>query len=152
MFEYYDAMRLIAHRSLRGLLSVLLVALSALPGAAQEIEIKTTPPEERVTRPEIVPPPGAREITRPRESDFYPADIRVRIDPAFILPFVATRQTGPRSAIRFGLAGWTSPNTPVPQGGGTYRETPGWFALGFALVWDVPVKQGGGPPPTGSKR
>jgi hypothetical protein len=110
------------------------------PAGAQEIQIETeTKPEVRVPRPEIVTPPGAREITRPRESDFYPQDIRVRLDPAFIEPFTAVRQTGPTSAVRFGLSGWTAPNTPVSQSEGTIRELQGWLALGFSVVWDVPV-------------
>jgi hypothetical protein len=123
-------------------------SLAARPvDAQQNIEIKAAPPgEERLVKPEILPPPGAREITRPREADFYPENIRVRIDPAFIEPFTVLTQTSPKSAIRFGLAGWTSPNTPVSQGQGTYREIPGWFALGFALVWDVPVTPEGTAP------
>src|SRR5207244_680501 len=80
----------------------------------------------------------------PRESDFYPDSIRVRLDPAFVAPFTAVKQTGPKSAIQFGVAGWTAPNTPVPQGGGVLREVPGWFALGFAIVWGVLVRRGAG--------
>jgi len=124
------------------------------PAAAQQqqIEIKAPPPEKRVPLPEILPPPGAREITRPRESEFYPDNIRVRLDPAFVEPLTAVKQTNPKSAIQFGLAGWTAPNTPVPQGGGTFREVSGWFALGFAIVWDVPVGRGAGAPPAASPR
>ena len=112
---------------------------------AQQIQIETTP-EPREIRPEIVPPGGLHEITRPRESDFYPEDIRVRVDPAFIFPFAGVRQTGPNSAVRFGLSGWTVPATPVGQTPTAQREVPGWFALGFSLVW------GGPPPPAGSPR
>src|SRR5437016_13536523 len=113
-----------------------LAPLLAAPATAQQIEIKAKPPEQ-APKLEIVPPPGAREITRPRESDFYPDNIRVRLDPAFVEPLTAVKQTGPKSAIQFGVSGWTAPNTPVPQGGGTFREVPGWFALGFTIVWDV---------------
>jgi len=129
-------------------IAFVLGVLVAAPATAQQIEIKAKPPEP-APRLEIIPPPGAKEITRPRESDFYPDDIRVRLDPAFVAPFVAVKQTGPNSAVQMGLAGWTSPNTPVPQGGDTFRETPGWFALGFAIVWDVPVNQGRRPAPAG---
>jgi hypothetical protein len=114
--------------------------------AQQEIEIKSKPPEQAV-KPEILSPPGAKEITRPRESDFYPGDIRVRLDPAFIAPAVTVKQTGPKSAVQMGLAGWTAPNFPVPQGGGTYHDKVGWFALGFAIIWDLPVSPARGTPP-----
>ena len=139
-------------------LAVALVIAAALlqaphPAAAQQqIEIKAPPPEKRVPTPEIHPPPGAREITRPRESDFYPDNIRVRLDPAFVEPFTAVRQTGPKSAVQLGVAGWTAPNTPVSQGGGRFREVPGWFALGFAIVWEVPVGHGAGAAPAASPR
>src|SRR3989442_9550890 len=128
-----------------------LAPLLAAPATAQQIEIKAKPPEQ-APKLEIVPPPGAKEITRPRESDFYPDDIRVRLDPAFIEPAVVVKQTGPNSAVRMGLAGWTSPNIPVPQGGDTFRDKPGWFALGFAIVWDVPVTPARRPPPAGPSK
>jgi hypothetical protein len=122
--------------------TVLLVGLAVAGGPvhAQQIELGTTPPEPAPPRPEIVPPPGFEEITRPRESDFYPEDIRVRLDPAFILPLATVKQTGPDSAVQFGLSGWTAPQTPVGQTPAGRRENPGWFALGFSFVWDVPVK------------
>jgi hypothetical protein len=128
-----------------GLLGILVTALGFLAvtagsAEAQQIELGTTPPEPRAPRPEIVPPPGFEEITRPRESDFYPEDIRVRLDPAFILPAATVRQTGPNSAVQFGLSGWTAPQTPVGQTPAGLRENQGWFALGFSFVWDVPVK------------
>src|SRR5438309_9969945 len=127
-----------------GMLVTLIFTLLALaplvvaPAAAQQIEIKAKPPEQ-APKLEIVPPPGAKEITRPRESDFYPDDIRVPLDPAFIEPFAAVKQTGPNSAVQMGLAGWTSPNTPVPQGADAFRDDPGWSALGFAIARDVPA-------------
>ncbi len=147
------------HRySIMALLALAALALAPPPARAQqqqELEIKGKPPEEQVVRPQIVPPAGAREITRPRESDFYPENIRVRFDPAFIPPFTAIRQTGPRSAVQIGLAGWTSPNTPVPPDGPVntfFRESPGAFALGFAIVWDVNVPPRGGAAPSGAPK
>jgi hypothetical protein len=130
-----------------GLLAATLggLAVAASTVEAQEIELGTAPPEPRVPRPEILPPPGFDEITRPRESDFYPEDIRVRLDPAFILPLTTVRPTGPTSGVRFGLSGWTAPQTPVGQTPSALRENPGWFALGFSIVWDVPVKPSGLP-------
>jgi hypothetical protein len=92
-------------------------------------------------------PPGAREITRPREADFQPQDIRVRIDPAFIEPFTGVRQTGPKTAVRFGLAGWTAPQAGIPQAEGVVRQDQGDLAFGFSITWDVPVE----PVPTASK-
>jgi hypothetical protein len=123
------------------------LAVSAERVEAQQIELGATPPPGPV-RPEIVPPPGFEEITRPRESDFYPEDIRVRLDPAFILPLATVKQTGPNSAVQFGFSGWTSPQTPVGQTPSARRENPGWFALGFSFVWDVPVKPSNQPPRT----
>lgn len=134
------------------LAALIAVSPGALAQEQQQLEIKGKPPEERVTPLEVLPPPGAREITRPRESDFYPDNIRVRFDPAFIPPLAAVRQTGPRSAVQFGFAGWTSPHAPVGLSRWFYREDPGAFALGFAIVWDVNVPQGGGPAPSGSPR
>jgi hypothetical protein len=128
------------------------VLFAAAPATGQQqIEIKGRPPEQ-APRPEILPPPGAKEITRPRESDFYPGDIRVRLDPAFIAPAVTVKQTGPNSAIQMGFAGWTAPNIPVPQGGGTYHDKVGWFALGFAIIWDLPVTPARGTVPAGPSK
>jgi hypothetical protein len=132
------------HTRVLVLLAATLALAPALAGA-QQIDIETiTPPvppaPPPVPRPEIVTPPGARDITRPREADFQPQDIRVRIDPAFIEPFTAVRQTGPRSAVRFGLAGWTAPQAGVHQAEGVVRESQGVLALGFSIIWDVPVE------------
>lgn len=126
-------------RSRRILSAALLSTLLAAPAAwAQQIQIEKAP-ESRDTRPRIVPPPGLQDVTRPRESDFYPDDIRVRHDPAFIMPFAGQRQGARNSVVQYGLSGWTAPNTPVGQATGTLREMPGWFALGFSLVWDTPA-------------
>src|SRR5437016_14481563 len=101
-----------------------LAPLVAAPAAAQQIEIKAKPPEQ-APKLEILPPPGAKEITRPRESDFYPDDIRVRLDAAFIEPFAAVKQAGPNSAAQMGPAGWTSPNTPARPRTDAIRDGPG---------------------------
>jgi hypothetical protein len=121
----------------RRIVSVALLALGvASPALAQQIEIRKTPPDER---PRIIPPPGLHDITRPRESDFYPDDIRVRHDPAFIMPLAVKKEGARNSALQYGLSGWTSPNTPAGQAPGVVREVPGWFALGFSIVWDSPA-------------
>ncbi len=132
-------------------LAFVTLVLALAPGAAvaQQIDIETSIPQPEppgppaLPRPEIVPPPGAREITRPREADFQPQDIRVRIDPAFIEPFTTVRQTSPKTAVRFGLAGWTAPQAGVHQAEGVVHESQGVLALGFSIIWDVPVE----PPP-----
>jgi hypothetical protein len=133
-------------------------ALLALAGGAvaQEIEIEAEPPAAVPEAPpprqlEVLTPPGAREITRPRESDFYPEDIRVRLEPAFIQPFTNIPPHGPKPAVQFGLAGWTAPNTPVAHHEGYFHENQGWFALGFAVVWGGPEKKAT-PTPAGSPR
>lgn len=124
----------------RRVVSAILFALVlAAPAAeAQQIEIEKTP-EGRDPRPRVIPPPGLQDVTRPRESDFYPDDIRVRHDPAFIMPLAGQRQRARNSVVQYGLSGWTSPNTPVGHAAGVAREVPGWFAIGFSLIWDTPV-------------
>ncbi len=136
-------------RCLVGIVGLILVAWSPRPAAAQgQVEI-TAPPPERAPRPEFVIPGQPPEITRPREQDFYADEIRVRHDPAFIVPFATTISTGPKTAVRFGLSGWTA-----PRGRGDLviaRDVPGWFTLGFSFVWDIPVSPeppGAAPVPT----
>jgi hypothetical protein len=118
------------------------VVLAVAPAAAQQVGMVTSPPAQEF---EVVAPGGHYERTRPSDADFYPPPgPRVQYDPAFIEPFAAKRET-PTSTGRVGLAGWTSPNTPVgsPQTGS--RDVSGWFALGFAITWD-------GPSPTAVRR
>ena len=86
-----------------------------------------------------MPPPLHYEQTRPRDADFYPYGTRVEHDPAFIEPFAASYQTATGSG-RFGLSGWTAPNPPIGSESTLWRQTNGWFALGFSVTWD-------GPPP-----
>jgi len=132
---------------------VLLVWGPRAAGAQGQVEI-TAPPPERPPRPEIFIPeifiPGQPpDIAHPREQDFYADDIRVRHDPAFIAPFSTTISTGPKTAARFGLSGWTAPQV---RGNFVYaHEVPGWIVLGFSFVWDIPIqpeKPGAGPPAT----
>ncbi len=127
-------------KSFRRLVAVTgLLVLAWGPGAAWaqgQVEI-TAPPPERVPRPEFVIPGQPPDVTRPREQDFYADEIRVRHDPAFIVPLSTTVSTGPKTVARFGFSGWTA-----PRGRGDLliaREVPGWFALGFSFVWDIPI-------------
>ena len=98
--------------SVRGLLLVAaaLLGLSSGPVSAQtSVEIRATAPEKPVQFHIIEPGPATREVTRPREAEFYGTDVRVRHEPAFIEPFVGQTQGG----TKYGLSGWTSPSTPV---------------------------------------
>lgn len=109
--------------------------LAVMPAAAQQVGMVTSPPPQEF---EVIPPGMHYERTRPTDADFYPPPgPRVDYDPAFIEPLAAKWETA-TSTGRVGLAGWTSPNTPVgsPQTGN--RDVAGWFALGFAITWDGP--------------
>lgn len=118
-----------------------IVGLAAASADAQ-VQIETARPQQEQRPPEarIVPPPLHYEQTRPRDTDFYPYGTRVEHDPAFIEPFAGSYQTATGSG-RFGLSGWTAPNPPVGSEATLWRQTSGWFALGFSVTW-------GGPPAT----
>lgn len=120
------------------LLGLGLLAVGPLPALAQgQVEI-VAPPPERVPLPEFISPGQPPDISRPHEQDFYPDRIRLRHDPAFIVPFSTTVSTGPRTGARIGLSAWTA-----PQGRGNFlmaRESGGWFAFGLSIVWDVPAE------------
>lgn len=111
--------------------------VAAPAGAQNPVEIRTkAPAPEKPQQVHIVEPgPATREVTRPREADFYPgSDVRLRHEPAFIEPFAGETQGG----TKYGLSGWTSPATPV----GSYvaQESwarTGWPALGFSIVWNT---------------
>jgi len=146
-------MRVLAGLVVIVLTAVLLVtrveAQTAPPAAPQPpgVQIETTPapsPE----RPVAIIPPGLHyETTRPPESGVYPHDyVRVEHDPAFIEPFVQSYETNTQSG-HYGLAGWTSPNTPVGPPI-IYREVSGWPGFGFSIVWGGPprARPGGLPP------
>jgi hypothetical protein len=110
------------------------LGLSSGPAGAQSaVEIRTTAPEKPRQFQIIEPGPATREVTRPREAEFYGTDVRVRHEPAFIEPFVGQTQGG----TKYGLSGWTSPSTPV---GSLVSQEPwgssGTPALGISVVWD----------------
>ncbi|MFQ5828575.1 MAG: hypothetical protein ACE5JD_05395 [Candidatus Methylomirabilia bacterium] len=117
-----------------------LVLSGVQPAHSQEEAFKLVapPPVVKPPAPELVIPGQPPEITRPREADFRPDNIRVRHDPGFVVPFSKTVRTGPDTAVRFGLSGWTAP----PGQGNllVVREESGALALGFSFVWDVPVE------------
>jgi hypothetical protein len=127
------------HRNMRAvtnttLIAALILALSGPALAQSDVEIRTAPPP--TPRFEIVTPGDAtREVSRPREADFYREDIRVRHEPAFVEPFVGRTPGG----NEYGLSGWTSPAPPVgslaSQG---YQQTNGWFSFGLSFLFDYP--------------
>lgn len=136
-----------------GLLVVLPAAAQAqgvVPQAAQPpkpgVEIKSTAPGP-VERPaRVVPPPLHYETTRPPDTDFYSEpSTKVEHDPAFIEPFAGQYETANGSG-RYGLSGWTAPNTPVGSESTLKREVSGWFAIGFSVTWDGPPAPKSRPP------
>ena len=126
---------------MRLLLALAVAGTVALGAAAAEAQVKieTTRPQVPPKAPEarVVAPPLHYEQTRPRDADFYPYGTRVEHDPAFIEPFSGTYQTSTNSG-RYGLSGWTAPNPPVGSEASLWRQTNGWFALGFSVTWDGP--------------
>lgn len=121
-----------------------LVALLVWGGPALAQPVVITAPTIPVRPPEpiVIPPGDHGQATRPSDADYYPQSPLVRHDPAFVGP-LSSKTESPRGTGRFGLGGWTSPNTPVGSvgsGGTGYREVSGWFAFGFTFEW-------GGPPP-----
>ena len=110
---------------------------AASPAIAQTpVEIQASAPEKPPQIRIVEPTPATREATRPRETDFYGTDVRVRHQPAFIEPFVGQTQGG----TKYGLSGWTSPSTPVGSlvSQEPWARSPGWFSLGLTVVWDSP--------------
>lgn len=96
------------------------------------IEVKAPPP---AAAPGFRFEPGQpREINRVRQEEYYPDRIRARHEPAFIEPLTTTIRTGPGSAVRAGVAGWTAPRVPHDD-----REATGVVAFGFSLNWGLPV-------------
>ena len=117
--------------------AALLLACTA-PAFAQQVEI-AVPAPERHREPAVIAPGDHYQATRPSDDYYPPPGQRVRYDPAFIAPLSGKTETA-NSTGRAGIAGWTSPNTPVGSTQAGHREVNGWFALGIAVEW-------GGPPP-----
>jgi hypothetical protein len=120
----------------RGVVVIVVASLGLSSGpicAQTSVEIRATAPEKPRQFQIIEPGPATREVTRPREAEFYGSDVRVRHEPAFIEPFVGQTQGG----TKYGLSGWTSPATPV---GGLVSQSPwgssGTPAFGISVVWD----------------
>jgi hypothetical protein len=101
------------------------------------------PAPERPPAPAVIPPGDHYDATRPSDADNYPDGPRVRYDPTFVGPLSRKLETATGTG-RVGVAGWASPSTPIPTRQ-MYRESTGWFTLGFAVEW-------GGPPPAKQQR
>jgi hypothetical protein len=115
----------------------LIFVIGAVPAAAQDVRIQApTPGKDRPEKPGT----GAQEYdrARPSDHDYFPEGPRVGHDPAFV-EGMSTQHEGSNTSGRVGVAGWTSPNTPVGPEVAGKREVTGWFGFGFAVTW-------GGPP------
>ena len=108
------------------------VIMSSSPAASQDVRMQRTPIERELG---IISPATDPARSRPAD-DYYPATSGVIHDPAFFEALSAKTRTG-----RYGLAGWSSPNSPA---GADYREINGWLSFGFAFTW--------APPPSASPR
>lgn len=131
--------------NMRALLAAVLLLLSVAPVAAQDVKIEAKPPEREPR--EIITPGIQQDRTRPSDRDFYPDGPRVEHDPAFIEALSGEYQTGD-SRGRAGIAGWTSPNTPLGSTAASgYREVTGWAGLGFSMTWGAPPRVAPKPAP-----
>jgi hypothetical protein len=123
----------------RTVIAVLVIAIVAWAGSAvaQPVEITAPTPSVRPPEPIVIPPGDYGQVTRPSDADYYAHPPMVRYDPAFIGP-MSNKTENPRSTGRVGIAGWTSPTTPVGSAQ-NWREITGYFALGFAVEWGGPL-------------
>ena len=117
-------------------LLVILLSMAVLAGFASaqaNLDVKASAPPGDPRELEIVAPsPGAREVSRPREADFYREDIRVRHEPGFVEPLTTRPASGPIKKV--GLSGWTAP--PGRGDGVAQHETSGWFGFGLSIIWE----------------
>ena len=110
-----------------------MVALAGPASAQANLDVKAAAPPGDPRELEIVAPsPGAREVSRPREADFYREDIRVRHEPGFVEPLTTRPASGPIKKV--GLSGWTAP--PGRGDGVAQHETSGWFGFGLSIIWE----------------
>jgi hypothetical protein len=113
--------------------SLLTLALGGPASAQASLDVKTsTPPGDPRELEIVAPSPGARDVSRPREADFYREDIRVRHEPGFVEPLTARPASGPIKKV--GLSGWTAP--PGRGDGVAQHETSGWFGFGLSIIWE----------------
>ena len=128
---------------MRTLILLMIVAVASLGGGsvwAQDVKMKAPEPARE---PRIITP-GLLYESRPKDENYYPGSgPSVPHDPAFIRPFTKEIET-PESTQRLGVAGWTSPTTPVGPSGAGMRESNGVLGFGFSWTW--------GGPPSASRR
>src|SRR5262245_25648933 len=103
-----------------------MVALTTAAGA-QDVKMQRTPIERELG---IISPETAPARSRPPDADYYPSTGGIIQEPAFFEALSTKTETG-----RYGLAGWSSPNSPV---GADYSEINGWLSFGFAFTWASP--------------
>ena len=104
-----------------------LVAAFSSPAGAQDVKMQRTPLERELG---IIPPATEPARSRPADADYYPNTGGIIHEPAFFEALSAKTETG-----RYGLAGWSSPNSPA---GADYNEINGWLSFGFAFTWASP--------------
>jgi hypothetical protein len=109
-------------------LLVALVALQAPPASAQDVKIERTPLERELG---IIPPTTEPPRSRPEDADYSSNPGGVIHEPAFFESMSAKTESGGR----YGVAGWTSPNSPA---GADYSEINCWISFGFAFTWSSP--------------
>ena len=102
------------------------------PAAPAPVDVQTSVSTADKNLEIIAPSPGSRDVTRPRESDFYPEDVRVRHEPGFVEPLTVRPKTGPVKKV--GVSGWTAP--PGRGDGIVQREINGWFGFGISVIWE----------------
>jgi hypothetical protein len=108
-------------------LCAMAIAIATAPAAAQDVKMQRTPIERELG---IISPETAPARSRPADADYYPSTGGIIQEPAFFEALSAKTETG-----RYGLAGWSSPNSPV---GADYSEINGWLSFGFAFTWASP--------------
>jgi hypothetical protein len=129
---------------LAGIVAALL--LVGAPAARAQVELRSALPEPLRGLEIVVPGPSARELTRPRDLEFYGEDQRVPYNPAFIEPFTTK---SPGGTAKMGVSAYTAPQTPVgPLSATNPWVSMGAFSLGFTVIWDLPQREAaqGAPP------
>jgi hypothetical protein len=121
-------------RSAIALIGFGLLAMAPGARAQSQVEVVSPTPEPKKGFEIVVPGPSSRELTRPRDLEFYGEDQRVPYNPAFIEPFTGSTKGG----TRYGVSAYTAPQTPVgPLSATNPLVGMGWFSLGFTVIWDT---------------